>query len=66
LFGIVRWFDLEKGYGFIIYKDLQNIFVHYSDVVNTEYKTLIEGQKVSFKLTETPKGLRAKDVYVLD
>lgn len=66
MFGIVRWFDLEKGYGFVVYKDLENIFIHYSDVLNSQYKTLIEGQKVSFKLVETSRGLRAKEVYIVD
>ena len=66
LFGTVRWFNMEKGYGFIVYKDLENIFVHYSDIVNSTFKTLVEGQKVSFTLIESSKGLRAKKVYIIN
>ncbi len=60
--GRVKWFNNEKGYGFIQYGDLEDIFVHYSAIVKDGYKTLKEGSIVSFKLIETSKGLQAVDV----
>jgi len=60
--GRVKWFNNEKGYGFIQYGDLEDIFVHYSAIVKDGYKTLKEGALVSFKLIETSKGLQAVDV----
>ncbi len=60
--GKVKWFNNEKGYGFIEYDNLEDIFVHYSAIVKDGYKTLSEGALVNFKLVETPKGLQATDV----
>ena len=60
--GKVKWFNNEKGYGFIEYDNLEDIFVHYSAIVKDGYKTLNEGSLVNFKLVETPKGLQATDV----
>ena len=60
--GKVKWFNNEKGYGFIEYNDLEDIFVHYSAIKKDGYKTLKEGDLVSFKLIETGKGLQAIDV----
>lgn len=60
--GKVKWFNNEKGYGFIEYSDLEDIFVHYSAIVKDGYKTLKEGDIVDFKLVETSKGLQAVDV----
>lgn len=60
--GKVKWFNNEKGYGFIEYENLEDIFVHYSAIVSDGYKTLSEGAIVSFKLVETSKGLQAIDV----
>ena len=60
--GKVKWFNNEKGYGFIEYEDLDDIFVHYSAIIKEGYKTLKEGALVSFKLIETSKGLQAVDV----
>lgn len=60
--GKVKWFNNEKGYGFIEYEDLEDIFVHYSAIIKDGYKTLKEGVIVSFKLIETSKGLQAIDV----
>jgi len=60
--GTVKWFNNEKGYGFIDYSDLEDIFVHYSAIVKEGYKTLKEGDKVEFKLIETSKGLQAVEV----
>ncbi len=60
--GKVKWFNNDKGYGFIEYEDLDDIFVHYSAIVKEGYKTLCEGALVNFKLVETSKGLQAVDV----
>lgn len=60
--GKVKWFNDDKGYGFIEYDNLEDIFVHYSSIVKEGYKTLSEGALVNFKLIETPKGLQAIDV----
>ena len=62
--GRVKWFNNEKGYGFIEYKENEDIFVHYSAIRQDGYKTLEEGQIVEFKLLETAKGLQALDVVV--
>lgn len=63
--GTVKWFNNEKGYGFIEYTDKEDIFVHYSAIKQEGYKTLEEGQVVEFKLLETSKGLQALDVTVI-
>ncbi len=60
--GRVKWFNNDKGYGFIEYNQLSDIFVHYSAIVKDGYKTLNEGALVNFKLIETAKGLQAIDV----
>lgn len=60
--GKVKWFNNDKGYGFIEYDNLEDIFVHYSAIVKEGYKTLSEGSLVNFKLVETSKGLQAIDV----
>ena len=58
----VKWFNNEKGYGFIEYSDTADIFVHYSSIKKMGFKTLDEGEVVQFDLIETPKGLQAKNV----
>lgn len=60
--GKVKWFNNVKGYGFIEYDNLEDIFVHYSAITKEGYKTLKEGELVDFKLIETSKGLQAVDV----
>ena len=60
--GRVKWFNNEKGYGFIDYSEGEDIFVHYSAIRQDGYKTLSEGQRVDFDLIETPKGLQAVNV----
>ena len=62
MYGKVKWFNNEKGYGFIEYKDMEDIFVHYSANIKNGYKTLTEGAYVNFNLVETSKGLQAVDV----
>jgi len=60
--GKVKWFNNEKGFGFIEYTELEDIFVHYSAIAKDGYKTLKEGQYVTFELVETSKGLQAINV----
>lgn len=62
MLGRVKWFNNEKGYGFIEYKENEDIFVHYSTINHEGYKTLSEGQLVEFTLLETSKGYQAVDV----
>lgn len=60
--GKVKWFNNEKGYGFIECSNLEDIFVHYSAINKEGFKTLNEGDLVDFKLIETAKGLQAVEV----
>ena len=63
--GRVKWFNNEKGYGFIEFKENEDIFVHYSAIELDGYKTLAEGQMVEFKLIETSKGYHAINVKLV-
>ena len=63
--GRVKWFNNEKGYGFIEYKENEDVFVHYSAIEIDGYKTLSEGQLVEFKLVETSKGYQALNVKLV-
>lgn len=63
--GTVKWFSSEKGYGFITPEDGQDLFVHYSAVQATGYRTLNEGDIVEFEVTEGRKGKQASDVTVI-
>ena len=64
--GRVKWFNDKKGFGFIGYKENIDIFVHYSSIIFKGYKTLNEGDIVSFDLVETDKGLQAKNVILIN
>lgn len=58
--GTVRWFDARKGYGFIDRDDgLGSVFVHYTGIEGEGYKTLEQGERVSFEVEEGPKGPKA-------
>ncbi len=61
----VKWFNNEKGYGFIEYKENEDIFVHYSAILQDGYKTLNQGDNVNFDLIETEKGFQAQNVQSL-
>ncbi|MCK5729162.1 MAG: cold-shock protein [Methylococcales bacterium] len=62
--GTVKWFNDEKGFGFIAQADKKDVFVHYSAINNANggRKTLVEGQSVTMKVTQGQKGLQAEDV----
>ena len=60
--GKVKWFSDEKGYGFIEQEDGSDVFVHHSAILGSGFKTLREGESVTFELGETPKGPRAENV----
>jgi CspA family cold shock protein len=63
LSGIVKWFNSSKGYGFIERKDGgKDVFVHYSSIEGEGYKSLNEGDNVTFITSSTPKGLQADSV----
>ena len=64
--GRVKWFNNEKGYGFIEYTDKDDIFVHYSAINQNGYKSLSEGQYVEFNLLDTSKGYQATNVSVVN
>ena len=60
--GIVKWFNASKGYGFISRDNGEDIFVHFSAIEASGYRSLEEGSRVSFLVAKGPKGLQAQDV----
>ena len=60
--GTVKWFNESKGYGFIQKEDGGDIFVHYTAIQDAGFKTLTEGQQVSFDIVDGPKGPAAANV----
>ncbi len=64
--GTVKWFNKDKGYGFITRDEGEDVFVHFSSIQETGFKTLIEGQRVSFDVVENEKGAKAENVLLLD
>ncbi len=65
--GTVKWFDGKKGYGFVANpSDGKDYFVHFSEINSDGYKTLEEGQKVTFEVGEGTKGEVAKNVKMID
>jgi cold shock protein len=63
--GTVKWFNAEKGYGFISREGGPDVFVHYSAIQATGYRSLEEGQAVEFEVTTGPKGEQAQDVKLV-
>jgi len=60
--GTVKWFNSQKGFGFIEREGGPDVFVHFSGIVGSGYKELNEGDRVEFTITEGPKGLQATEV----
>jgi CspA family cold shock protein len=60
--GIVKWFNESKGFGFIAREDGDDVFVHHTSISGSGFKSLSEGQAVTFDVEKTPKGLRAINV----
>src|SRR6185436_8929125 len=60
--GTVKWFNDAKGYGFIVRERGADVFVHHASIVAEGFRTLSEGDRVSFDVVEGPKGLQAKNV----
>lgn len=63
--GTVKWFNGEKGYGFIIAEDGKEIFAHFSNINSDGYKTLEEGQEVSFEIEINDRGPQATNITKL-
>ena len=60
--GTVKWFNSEKGFGFIAVDGGEDVFVHYSAIQSDGYRSLDEGQRVEFEVTQGPKGPQADGV----
>ncbi len=60
--GTVKWFSAEKGYGFITTEDGQDIFAHFSQIQKDGFKTLEEGQAVTFDVVDSDKGQQAENI----
>ncbi|MDP4093629.1 MAG: cold-shock protein [Bacillota bacterium] len=60
--GTVKWFNAEKGFGFITVDDGDDVFVHFSSIQTSGYKSLDEGQRVSFDIEKGQRGLQATNV----
>jgi len=63
--GTVKWFNAEKGYGFISAENGNDVFVHYSAILGGGFRTLEEGQRVEFEITEGARGPQAANVVKL-
>jgi len=63
--GTVKWFNGEKGYGFITSEDGKDIFAHYSQIQKDGFKSLEEGERVSFEVTQGQKGPQAENIVSL-
>lgn len=64
--GVVLWFSADKGFGFISCQEGPDIFVHYKQIKGEGYKTLTEGQRVSFLIGNGARGIHAEDVLTIE
>ena len=64
--GTVKWFNAEKGYGFITREGGDDLFVHYSEIQGNGYRSLDEGAAVEFEVTQGQKGLQASAVTIVE
>lgn len=64
--GTVKWFNESKGYGFISRTDGSDVFVHFRAIRGNGFRTLADGQKVEFAVTQGEKGPQAEDVVTVD
>ncbi|KEQ19099.1 MULTISPECIES: cold-shock protein [Endozoicomonas] len=64
--GTVKWFNESKGYGFISQDSGPDVFAHFRAIVGTGFKTLVEGQRVKFEVTQGAKGPQAENIEVID
>ena len=64
--GSVKWFNAQKGWGFITTDDGEDVFVHYSAIGGNGFKTLQQGDRVEFEVSNGPKGLQAANVARLE
>jgi cold shock protein len=62
ILGTVKWFNGEKGYGFLAQENGPDVFVHYTAIQSEGYRSLTEGQQVEFSIEKGPKGLQAANV----
>ncbi len=65
LTGKVKWFDKKKGYGFILNENMEDVFIHFSDITGKGYRILETDDEVEYESTVGPKGLQAKNVRLL-
>lgn len=63
--GTVKWFNAQKGFGFIAREGGADVFVHHTAIQGEGYRELVEGERVEFEVTQGPKGLQASDVVRL-
>ena len=63
--GTVKWFNEEKGFGFIEQESGPDVFAHYSAIASSGFKTLAEGQKVEFTVTKGQKGPQAENIVAI-
>ncbi|AJD30545.1 MULTISPECIES: cold-shock protein [Clostridium] len=63
--GTVKWFNAEKGFGFITGEDGNDVFAHFSQINSEGYKSLEEGQKVSYDVVKGPKGPQAENITII-
>ncbi len=64
--GTVKWFNAEKGYGFITTEEGDDVFAHFSQIEKEGFKTLEEGQKVEFEVVDGQKGLQAEKITIVE